>query len=480
MPKTNNQIPVFQIEKKDGLDGLIRSTNSIAYVTKLESIDESRRALRQFFKSVSAQSDLDDHQFDLFYLNTILVTTGWNKNYDVFDKIPTWQARYTPVHKPFNIEHDQSKIIGHMTSARAVDTDYNIIPDDITVEDLPDKFHILTGAVIYRVLSDDDARAYIDKTIGEIQDGLWYVSMECLFRGFDYAITASTGEQGIIPRTEETAFLTKHLKQYGGKGVYTSKKGKEFTIGRLLKNFTFSGKGLVRQPANPESVIFNDHVSTFKSLGYLTASAGLDINVEKIMANDPTNTEVVQLKELKEENKSLREQISKFESSATTAKLQSLETEVKTKTDRIGQLEVEVNTITTRASELQEKVKGAEDRAQKAELELASIKEAEKTRLRVAKLTSMKAPEQEAKEIVSIFADKNDGEFDKIVALFSDKWKVQPDTPPPVLKNAEPVGDTTPLAANTSHNDQVESTRAKMSEAFTKLLFSPFDDNEVK
>ena len=83
--------------------------------------------------------------------------------------------------------------------------------------------------------------------------------MECLFPDFDYALANENGETKIVKRDEESAFLTKHLRSYGGDGKY-----EDYKVGRLLRNLSFSGKGLVSKPANPRSVIlegndFFDH-----------------------------------------------------------------------------------------------------------------------------------------------------------------------------------------------------------------------------
>ena len=44
----------------------------------------------------------------------------------------------------------------------------------------------------------------------------------------------------IVARNDESAFLTKHLRAYGGTGEYEGYK-----IGRSLRDISFSGKGLV-------------------------------------------------------------------------------------------------------------------------------------------------------------------------------------------------------------------------------------------
>src|SRR5690606_32975140 len=48
-----------------------------------------------------------------------------------------------------------------------------------------------------------------------------------------------------------------HLRAYGGNGVYEG-----YRLGRLLRNITFSGKGLVDVPANKRS-----HITSFSFYG---------------------------------------------------------------------------------------------------------------------------------------------------------------------------------------------------------------------
>ena len=100
----------------------------------------------------------------------------------------------------------------------------------------------------------------MDQLIAEILEGKWAVSMECLFKNFDYAVVTPTGENKVIARSNESAFLTKHLRFYGGSGEYGGNK-----IGRLLRSFVFSGKGMVTNPANPRSLILTDDVNPFKT-----------------------------------------------------------------------------------------------------------------------------------------------------------------------------------------------------------------------
>src|SRR3954465_10761650 len=67
---------------------------------------------------------------ELYYHTSILVTTNWNKNDDIFAPETVWAARNTPVDKPTNLDHDNNKIVGHITGSWAIDTDGKIIEEN--------------------------------------------------------------------------------------------------------------------------------------------------------------------------------------------------------------------------------------------------------------------------------------------------------------------------------------------------------------
>ena len=95
-------IKVFQSEINDGIGELVKSTASVAYCSeavKSESftIPEKNWANEIYnFKQTKAENK---DQIDLYYLESVLVSCGWNKNDDVFQAEPTWAARNTPEDK---------------------------------------------------------------------------------------------------------------------------------------------------------------------------------------------------------------------------------------------------------------------------------------------------------------------------------------------------------------------------------------------
>ena len=280
---------VYEQEILDGLADQVKAQASIAYCAPaviVNSIDNDVTwdISRNSIDKIKASSNPD--QLDLYYLKSILVSTGWNKNDDVFDPMQTWSAKNTPEDKQFNFMHNENDIIGHITGSYVVDRNGSkIISQDI--DNPPEDFDIVTEAVLYNSWTDPDNRERMRKIIAEIEEGKWFVSMECLFAGFDYAVIDKEGKAKTVARSEESAFLTKHLKAYGGTGEYEG-----YRIGRSLRDISFSGKGLVSKPANPRSVILDsskafsvqelDNNDSNVSKGDINMS---DINLEKQLAD---------------------------------------------------------------------------------------------------------------------------------------------------------------------------------------------------
>lgn len=237
---------LFQAEYDDGLAELINSTASISYASAIEPSDQELKS--KIFKALASIQDSD-----LYYTQSILVSSSWNKNDDIFDKNEVWAARNSPEHKPTNLEHDEGTIIGHIVSNYPITEDGILIDENTPIENLPEKYHILTGAVIYKSYTKPELQDRTRALIEEIENGTKYVSMECFFKGFDYGlINKNTGEYKVLARDNNTAYLSKYLRAYGGLGEHDNYK-----IGRVLRNITFSGKGYVDRPANPDSIIFN-------------------------------------------------------------------------------------------------------------------------------------------------------------------------------------------------------------------------------
>lgn len=353
---------IFEQEIKDGLEEQISACASIAYASMAEPCTQTDK--KQEIKNIKSTASYDDA--DLYYVQSILVSSSWNKNDDIFDKKEIWAAKNTPEDKPTNLEHDESLIIGHITSNWPISDSGELIDNNINIENLPEKYHILTGSVIYRGFSNPELKDRADKLISEIESGTKYVSMECYFKGFDYGIIDKVnGSYKVLARDESTAHLTKYLRAYGGAGEHENYK-----IGRVLRNITFSGKGFVDRPANEDSIIFNNNLiqpdetfakikteeiskfepeknNDFNKTGVLFSQSSTQsesetntMSLEKDIEEIKTKLEAkVTLEELQSANIDLKEQLAVLAQTEAGAKAE-LEETIKTKETTIAQLEV--------------------------------------------------------------------------------------------------------------------------------------------
>jgi hypothetical protein len=260
---------VFKDEVEAGLKDKVLANKSISYFAKAEPYqpkDKQKENIIGRFKAnfafnrdMSPLSEELEKSFacltdnDLYYGKSILVTSCWNLNDDVFHALEVWAARNTPSHKPTNLSHDEHQVVGHITEVWPVSDEGALLDDTLSADEIPDYYHLLNGSVIYKSWSDPKLVERTQKLIEEIEAGTKFVSMEAHFTGFDYAVKKTSGEMYVVPRDKATAFLTKHLRCYGGKGEYEGYK-----LGRLLRGITFCGKGYVDDPGNPDSVIFNN------------------------------------------------------------------------------------------------------------------------------------------------------------------------------------------------------------------------------
>lgn len=447
IPANIQRIPVYKQEQQDGL------ANSIAENSVIKAdcpvVLDSEKIFSGVIQKPSAIANIPEDQLDLFYLHTILVSTGWNKNDDIFDSVELWKARSSPQDKPFNLQHKPGIILGHITNHFVLDDNMKIIDDAAAVENLPDKYHIATSAVIYRQLDrrDPDLSDQIESIIAEIELGnKWFVSMECLFNDFDYGMIDSQGNSHIVSRNSSTAFLTKHIRSYGGSGVYNDCK-----IGRVLRNITFSGKGLVERPANSDSIIFdkdntifNGLANTLKSVLSLAKYTDI-INSSKIIMGEKiivstgesnkmsdNHTEV---QDLKAEVASLKDRLNKTDEDKIKSTIASLESErskaiedkdvseakfsefTKTNDEKIVDLEnknSELDSKLTEATSVKETIETelVEAKSQLEDIAAESLKVS-----RISSLVDRGVKKDDAEAILEKFVGLSDEMFAEIVTL---------------------------------------------------------------
>jgi hypothetical protein len=411
-------IKIFQKEIQDGISELVKSTASVAYCSEVALCENDviTRSNDVVNKIVAENKD----QIDLFYLEAVLVSTGWNKNDDVFVAQSTWAARNTPEDKQFNFMHNENDIIGHITGSYVLSKDGIAAADD---GPMPDEFDIITQAVLYNSWSKEDNRERMDKIIAEIKEGKWYVSMECLFAGFDYAIIDEKGTAEVLSRDEESSFLTKHLRAYGGTGEYEGYK-----IGRALSNIAFSGKGLVSKPANPRSVILADKTAASfivnpdskLSIGEMNMSADHSL-LEKQLAETKE-----QLTEAKSEVATVKAQIEEAKDKEFATKIEAHETAEKQAQATIDELNETIKSTQARVAELEDSLIASKEALSTAEQTVADMKQKEKAEKRKAALVEAGLDEEEVVETLASTSTLDDAAFDAIAGMMKKKAKFVP------------------------------------------------------
>ena len=472
---------IYEQESIDGLSGKISASTRIAYASVAYPIDNeaTARVKKNTIKSLASFNDAD-----LYYVQSILVSSSWNKNDDIFEPIEVWRARNTPEDKPTNLEHDENLIIGHITANWPIDDYGNPIPDDMNVSDLPDKFHILTGSVIYRAFTDPSLKERAEKLIAEIENGIKYVSMECYFNGFDYGlINKANNQYKILARNDNTAYLTKYLRAYGGAGEH-----EDYKIGRVLRNITFSGKGFVDKPANPDSIIFskdnileifdkkndklsNSGVISNKSISNaenITMSenlekqvADLNTKIEQISANcaDSVKAAYAKADELQQTNQTLEaamkdkeEEMKKMKAAQEETALEiqnmkaafdlEIETSAKKWNDEKSMMEEEMKKVKSELDSANEVIAGYKMKEKEMALK-------EKQMKRMAALVKAGLADEDAAVAVEKFDNLDDDAFDAMTSLLA--------AVKPPMKKEEEKAVMTPMKKMASEDEAVSA-----------------------
>ena len=404
---------IYQSEIDDGLRDQVLTNNTLAWDIVAESFTPEINIKSSALEKIIAENK---DQIDLYYVRSILVTAGWNKNDDVFHPQELWDARDTPEDKPFNFMHDERDIIGHITGNTVVDIEGNEIVSD---ESLPGTFNILTTAVVYTEWSDPSQRERMRKIVAEIEEGKWFVSMECLFPDFDYALAREDGQTEVVTRDEASAFLTKHLRAYGGTGEYDN-----YRVGRLLRNLSFSGKGLVSKPANPNSVILDRTGSYGGENISFTKDKTLTISsIKEIKMSDSYEKQVddlrAELAEAKAANEALQEKVAAEQQAEFDAKIAAFEATLAEKDEQISGFETQISEAEAKIAEQAEAIKNGEKDMEEKMKELREMKKKEARMQRKAALEDAGLEAEAVESTLASFEDVDDDTFAKVLTTLA-------------------------------------------------------------
>lgn len=382
---------IYQQEIDDGLADQFGTCFSISYDIPVLTAEKNYVGKVKNVSSIVGKLIEDDF---IYEYPAILATAGvWNLNDQVFDKFEVWKAKYTPLNKPSNLNHQPDKVVGHTSRVFAITDEES--PKNIPAEidgkpnmDIPDTYHLLTVDSFYKYFikayQSLNSEAFIEKnkeTYDGIVSGELSVSMECIFSDFDYALMDKNGTQKIVKRDNNTSFLSKKLRKFGGTGEYQG-----YRVGMLMRDIMFTGKGITDNPANPASVIFSKESLAFASQNYtkfediLTSeisSAYITIvNGEHKMTLEQLQAKVTELESALAKSKTDLEEAnkSKVELDSTKTEVATLKSEIAATTEKLTAAEKAVKDSAQALEVANKETKETKEKLSVAESDLTKVK----------------------------------------------------------------------------------------------------------
>ena len=227
----------------------MKETNKFYLEATIELQKETADLKEKAVKVISLPK-LNERQPDLQYFTAIFVSTGANLNNAFFASSELLSAENSIVNKALDVEHDEASIIGHIIERAFIDKDGNKLElselTSMNVDELDKKdMHVAIAGIIYKNRFPNIAQ--------EVAENKWKVSMECYFKDFDVKVG-----NVIMSRKEAEALGVASIELAIGKLAKVIKNGKEIAadvLTRVLRGICFSGCGIVKNPANPDSII---------------------------------------------------------------------------------------------------------------------------------------------------------------------------------------------------------------------------------
>lgn len=475
---------IFQREIEDGVGELVKTTASIAYCSEVSVHQSTPAAVKALVSNPDVLSKVlaeNQDQKDLFYLEAVLVSTGWNKNDDVFLPEATWAARNTPEDKQFNFMHDENDIIGHITGSYISLRDGELLnPDDDMAR--PDEFDIVTQAVLYNSWMKPENQERMEKIIQEIPENKWFVSMECLFAGFDYALVDPDGLAKVMARDQASAFLTKHLRAYGGTGEYEGYK-----IGRALSNISFSGKGLVSKPANPRSVILNSKSTASFNVNNTDSKLSIgEINMSDSLIEKQLAETKAELAKAQAEAEAVKAQIAEAKDKEFASQVKQYEDAAKASQEKIDELNEQIVAKDATIADTQKTLSETQEQLAQAEKDMEEMKKKEKMEKRKAALIEAGLDEEEVVSTLASFESLDDAAFDAVAGMMKKKAEKKYPAKDDEAKDDAKATETEDVSSDvldgletseatlvvSEADDEVEKTQASVAEWFGKHVLN--------
>jgi len=248
-----------------------------ANIELLEGTDELRREVASVVNFPESKTP------DILFFSGIFVSSGANLNDAFFMPTEMVASHRTIDNKALDIEHEETEIVGHIYSSAFVDRTGN----KLNIEKLKkmnsaelDKMDldVMIAGIVYKSRFPELAK--------EVKDNKWKLSMETYFSNYDVKIG------NLILSRQEAEAMGLASDDVLGRIARILKKGKEVAKGqvtRVLRELLFSGCGLVKNPANPRSLI----LETAKKKGEEIMVVELEPNVEELHEKEREDAEAI-------------------------------------------------------------------------------------------------------------------------------------------------------------------------------------------
>lgn len=212
----------------------------------IKLVDETE----ELIKTVASVVEFPENKTpDLLFFSGIFITSGANLNKAYFMPSELVKAAPSIDHKALDIEHAEDEIVGHIYSSRFV----NKSGAELDLKDLASMNESqLDSMDVEVVIAGILYKSRFPQVAEEVANGKWKLSMETYFQSYDIKIG------NVIMSRKEAEALGIAAETILGKMAKVLEKGKEIAEGevlRVLRGLLFSGCGLVKNPANPRSII---------------------------------------------------------------------------------------------------------------------------------------------------------------------------------------------------------------------------------
>jgi len=257
----------------------------VLYLEADIEVHEETAARKEGAYKVIKLPEGDDKQPDLLYFSAIFVSSGKNLNHAYFLGSELVAAEGSIINKALDVEHNEDEIIGHIyervfidKDGKSLDTSELASRETASLDE--QDMHIAIAGIIYKNRFPNVA--------SEVASDKFKVSMECYYQGYDIKV----GDLILNVKDAEALGLAAQDDKLLGRLAKVLKNGKEIAegnIARVLRGICFSGCGIVKNPANPPSVIMETAKEKEVNIDNLKLDDVIILDYDKLQLQEENN-----------------------------------------------------------------------------------------------------------------------------------------------------------------------------------------------